>query len=447
MFEYIYKIEAERFDLKKNLILKTLILTLSISLFSPLASIQGNATTTGSISSESPDINAQAAITMDYETGEIIYSKDADSKRYPASTTKLLTGLLLAENRQKSDEIEFTESAKSQPEYSLNINFMHDSMKVGDTMTADDVMKGLLLFSGNDTAYMIADNIAGSSEKFAEMMNEKAKELGANNSNFVTANGLHDENHYTTAYDLSLITKAAFENDWERETMSLPEASIQINGAKVLLENRNLGLGKNGNIGGKTGLTNAAGGCLAAVYEVDGRKLIGVVLKSKQVDNADMTKFNDMDAIMDYSYNLSKTVYKSSGEEVGNTELQYKSFGFFGPTKTITVPLKLTQDVTYYANDINDAESQITYNKTDSSAWKLLFNKDVKLTYSTRNHSEDVTGTIDISFGDILKDNIIIYIATLAIIVIIITLIILIKNIASNSRRRRRSYSRKRRRY
>ncbi|MGO5135656.1 D-alanyl-D-alanine carboxypeptidase family protein [Clostridium butyricum] len=427
--------------MKKNFILKTLILTLSISLFSPLASINAKAATVAP-----PDINAQAAITMDLETGEIIYCKDADSKRYPASTTKLLTGLLLAENKQKSDEIAFTESAKIQPEYSLNINFMHNSMKVGDTMSADDVMKGLLLFSGNDTAYMIADNVAGNSQKFADMMNAKAKEIGANNSHFVTANGLHDENHYTTAYDLSLITKAAFQNDWERETMELADASIQINGAKVMLENRNLGLGKNGNIAGKTGLTNAAGGCLAAVYEVNGRKLIGVVLKSRQVDNADMTKFNDMDSIMNYSYNTSKTVYKSSGEEVGTTDVQYKSFGFFGPTKTITVPLKLTQDVTYYSNTINDAESQITYDKTDSSAWKLLFNKDVTLTYSTRNHNESVAGSVDISFGNILKDNIIIYIATLASIIIIITLIILIKNMASNSRRRRSSYSRRRRR-
>lgn len=427
--------------MKKNFILKTLILTLSISLFSPLASINAKAATVAQ-----PDINAQAAITMDLETGEIIYCKDADSKRYPASTTKLLTGLLLAENKQKSDEIAFTESAKIQPEYSLNINFMHNSMKVGDTMSADDVMKGLLLFSGNDTAYMIADNVAGNSQKFADMMNAKAKAIGANNSHFVTANGLHDENHYTTAYDLSLITKAAFQNDWERETMELADASIQINGAKVMLENRNLGLGKNGNIAGKTGLTNAAGGCLAAVYEVNGRKLIGVVLKSRQVDNADMTKFNDMDSIMNYSYNTSKTVYKSSGEEVGTTDVQYKSFGFFGPTKTITVPLKLTQDVTYYSNAINDAESQITYDKTDSSAWKLLFNKDVTLTYSTRNHNESVAGSVDISFGNILKDNIIIYIATLASIIIIITLIILIKNMASNSRRRRSSYSRRRRR-
>lgn len=438
--------------MKKKLILKTLIITLSISLFSSM-SITSYATDSKAKSTETvvsqdlPNIDAQAAITMDLETGEIIYCKDADSKRYPASTTKLLTGLIFAENKQKSDEIEFTQSAKEQPEYSLNINFMHNNMQVGDKMLADDVMKGLLLFSGNDTAYMIADSIAGSSSAFADLMNKKAKELGANNSNFVTANGLHDENHYTTAYDLSLITKAAFNNDWERETIELKEAYIDINNSRFLLENRNLGLGKNGNIAGKTGLTNAAGGCLAAVYERDGRKMVGIVLKSRQVDNADMSKFNDMDAIMDYSYNATKETYKSSGEEVGTTDLEYKSFGFFGPKKTITVPLKLTQNVSYYKNDINDKESQITYNGTNSSAWSLLFNKNTNLTYVTRNHSEEVTGTVDISLGKILKDNIIVYISTLVILAIIITLIILIKNMISNNRTRsrKRLYKRKRR--
>ena len=348
--------------MKKNLILKALVLTLSLSLFSPLtiASYAANSTTKTDAQSL-PEITAEAAITMDLETGEIIYCKDADSKRYPASTTKLLTGLLLAENKNRTDQLEFTKSAKEQPEYSLNINYMHNTMKVGDKILADDIMKGLLLFSGNDTAYVIADNVSGDSKSFAELMNKRAKELGANNSNFITANGLHDENHYTTAYDLSLITKAAFANDWEKETMELQKAPITLKNSKIILENRNLGLGKNGNIAGKTGTTNQAGGCLATVYERDGRQLIGIILKDRQIDNADMTKFNDMDSIMDYSYAASKETYKSNGENVGTAEVQYKPFVVFGPTKTITVPLKLTQDVSYYKNTINDAESQITY--------------------------------------------------------------------------------------
>jgi len=431
--------------LKKKMILKTLALTLSLSLFSPLVIESYAANSTAKPKTETsaqslPEIKAESALTMDLETGEIIYCKDADSKRYPASTTKLLTGLLLAENKKPTDQLEYTKSAKAQPEYSLDINYMHKTIQVGDKILADDIMKGLLLFSGNDTAYVIADNVSGDSKTFAELMNKRAKELGANNSNFITANGLHDENHYTTAYDLSLIGKAAFANTWERETMELPKAPINIKNSRIILENRNVTLGKNGNIAGKTGTTNEAGGCLVTVYERDGRQLIGIVLKDRQIDNADMTKFNDMDSIMDYSYADSKEIYKSSGENVGTAEVKYKSFGIFGPTKTITVPIKLTQDVSYYKNSINDAESKITYTGTDSSAWSLLFNKNTKLTYSTRNHTEEVAGSVDISLGAIIKDNLIIYIATLVAIVIIITLVALIKNMASNSRRKKNRY-------
>ena len=432
--------------MKKNIILKAIILTLSLSLFNPL-NITSYAADSTAKTEALPEISAEAAMTMDLKTGEVIYCKDADSKRYPASTTKLLTGLILSETKSRTDMLEFTKSAKAQPEYSLNINYMHNTMKVGDKILADDIMKGLLLFSGNDTAYVIADNVAGDSKTFADLMNKRAKELGAKSSNFITANGLHDENHYTTAYDLSLITKAAFANDWERETMELQKAPITLNNSKIILENRNLGLGKNGNIAGKTGTTNQAGGCLATVYDRDGRQLIGIILKDRQIDNADMTKFNDMDAIMNYSYGATKSKYKSSGESVGTADIHYKPFIAFGPTKTISVPLKLTQDVPYYKNTINDAESELTFKGTDSSAWDTLFDKKVKLTYTTRNHSEEVTGAVEISLSDIIKENILTYISTIVVIVIIITLIALIRSMASSSRRKKRSpYTNKRRR-
>jgi len=431
--------------LKKNVILKALAITLCLSIFSPLA-ISSFAATNSTVKAKTsaegqPDIKAEAALTMDYDTGEVIYCKDADSKRYPASTTKLLTGLLLAENRKTTDQLDYTKSAKEQPEYSLNLNYMHNTMQPGDKVSADDIMKGLLLFSGNDTAYVIADNISGDAKSFSDLMNKRAKELGANSSNFITPNGLHNDNHYTTAYDLSLIAKAAFNNPWEMETMKLPKAPITLKNSKIILENRNLTLGKNGNLAGKTGTTVPAGGCLVTVYEREGIKLIVIVLKSRQIDNADMTKFNDMDSIMDYSYAMTKETYKPSGDSIGTAQVQYKSFVAFGPTKTISVPLKLTQDVSYYKNTINDAESQITFNGTTSSAWNLLFNKNVKLTYSTRNHTEEVTGAVDISLSTILKDNILIYISTLVAVVIIVTLIALIKSMASNSRRKKNHYN------
>lgn len=157
-----------------------------------------------------PRISGKSAIVIDAKTGEIIYAKDIDaSPMYPASTTKLLTALLLAEHKQPNDLLTYTQNAANQPEYSLYNLVGRSKIRVGDTMTADNVMKALLLFSANDSAYMIADNIAGSPAEFANMMNEKIKSLGLKHTHFITPNGLDNgiDNHYTSAYDLSVITR------------------------------------------------------------------------------------------------------------------------------------------------------------------------------------------------------------------------------------------------
>ena len=196
------------------------------------------------------------------------------------------------------------------------------SFKVGDTIDADTAMKELLLFSGNDAAYMIAEHVGGTSEKFIQMMNDKAKELGLINTHFENPNGLPDsvtgkDVNYSTAYELSILTKKAYENEWIRETMALSNATVTLPGDTIIhLENRNTELGKNGNIGGKTGVTNDAGTCFAGLYERNGRKLIGVVLKSDRNDND--ARFRDLNSMMDYSYPAEKQVIKKAGDEVGS---------------------------------------------------------------------------------------------------------------------------------
>ena len=138
-----------------------------------------------------------------------------------------------------------------------------------DRFTAKDAMDILLLYSGNDVAYMVAENVGGTKDKFINMMNEKAKALGMNNTNFVTPNGLDDntDDHYTTAYDLALLLDAAYSNDWIRETMAKKESEVKsLNGPSAIVENRNKLIGIDGNIGGKTGYTEKSGRCLAALY-------------------------------------------------------------------------------------------------------------------------------------------------------------------------------------
>lgn len=433
---------------RKGFLLKTLSLVFSLSLLSPFAgnTIKAFAEpaqkTAAAVAQTEPNITAKSAITMDLKTGEVIYSKNASAKAYPASTTKLMTALLFAEKAQKSDQIPFTKTAKEQPPYALHSNWPGVTLNVGDTMTADDVMKGLLIFSGNDAAYMIADYVAGSKEAFSDLMNKKAKELGMNNTHFITPNGLHDDNHYTTAYDLALLTKAALSNPWIRETVGLKETTITIGNKPVKLENRNTGLGENGNLGGKTGTTTPAGDCLAALYERDGRQVIGVVLHSENKGNTDHSfREKEMNALMDYSYAQSPTAFKTNGTKLDDVTLKYKLFRFFGPEKSITVPVTLSEDAMLYKNTFNDTHAKLQYVPGDQTAWQVASNNDVNVKLTSGIYSKDLKGQVDISTMQILKANALAYLGILVAVVVILVLIIFIIRFINMRRRKRRRYS------
>ncbi|MEG2290865.1 MAG: D-alanyl-D-alanine carboxypeptidase [Clostridium sp.] len=431
--------------MKKGNLFKSLALALSISLLAPLA----NKVTADVNTAPVPDIIAQSALTMDLQTGEVIYSKNADVKSSLASTTKLLTALLFAENKTKSDSIKFTESAATQDGGVTLANFKQ--LNVGDTLTADDTMEALLIHSANDTAFMIAESVSGSVENFVALMNDRVKSLGLTNTHFINPNGLEslDPNkqvtdaNYTTAYDLAIIAKEAFKNDWVRETLA-PKTSdifIDLTGSPAKLESRNKNLGIDGNIGGKTGTEDLAGHCFVGYYERSGRQLVTVVLGS--VYGADGTNvFNDTSSIANYSYNSEKEIYKKTDEEVGTANLEYKLFRFFGPIKTITAPIVLSQDVTYYKNDLNDNTANISYKADNKNAWQVTGGKEVGLIFTTAGHTEEVKGSIKLSTSELLKSNLTFYLASLLIIVILLVLIILIIRIINMKKRRHRRRNR-----
>ncbi|SHK78939.1 D-alanyl-D-alanine carboxypeptidase [Clostridium cavendishii DSM 21758] len=406
-------------------ILTSLIFTIGLTLISPLATTTAKAAET----TTKPTLAAKYAVSIDYETGELIYTKGIDEKAYPASTTKVLTALLFAENKQKTDVISYPESGKNQPDASLYVNFK--AIKPGDTMTGDDVMKALLLFSANDSACMIADAVSGSESSFIDAMNKKVADLHLKNTHFATVNGLHSPEHYTTAYDMSIIAKEAFHNDWVRETMGTKDATIAIsNGKTIKIENRNKFLGKNGNIGGKTGFTTPAGKCLVSIYERDGRKMVGVVFKSDSGANDDIY-FKDMEKMMDYSYGAKRVVDLKKGTELEKLKLEYKPLKFFGPTKTIEVPLTLEEDVTYYKNEINDKETTRTVNLNNNSkdldAWTLAKNSDkIKLDVKERAYSKSYNVKADINTSKLITSNIILYFIVLAVIILAIALVLFI---------------------
>lgn len=416
---------------------KSLILILCLTLVIPFLNV------TNAFAATEPQIIGASAITMDMDTNEIIYSKNADVQRSPASTTKLLTSLLFAENKNKSDVIPYTNVSAAVTETSLT-NFIGNAAKAGDTLTADEVMDAVMVYSANDAAVMMAESVAGSVDAFAELMNQKAKELGALNSNFVSPNGLegNSNNHnITTAYDLAMIAKAAYQNDWVREASGLDKTSVMLDGKKIYIETRNKILGVDGNVGGKTGNETKSGHCFVGFYNRNGRNLITVVLGSEYGADG-MNVFNDTKAIANYSYDAEKTTYKSSGDEISTVDLSYKLFKFFGPTKTITVPVVLDQNIEYYQNDFNDKNATLEVPSNELNAWKVASNNNVDLVFTSGSYKETVKASINLKVGQLLKANIGIYVLALLITILVIVLILVVIKLIINSNRRRRSRSR-----
>ena len=157
---------------------------------------------------QAPDIVAQSAILIDADTGAILYEKDAHAKGYPASTTKILTGLLTIENCGLDETVTFSSAAAN----SVTYEDASLGTKAGEQYSVEQALYGLLLYSANEIAYGLAEHVSGSLAAFTELMNKRAKELGAINTHFANASGLHDVNHYTTAYDMAMIAKGCYNN-------------------------------------------------------------------------------------------------------------------------------------------------------------------------------------------------------------------------------------------
>lgn len=428
--------------MKKKNLLKSLAVALSISLLAPFA----NKVSAQETNIQAPEIIGEAAITMDINTGEVIYSKNADLKLSPASTTKLMTALLFAENKSKAETLTFSDTVVKVTETSLN---NYKSINAGDKISAEDTMKAVMIFSANDTAYLMAESVGGTVDNFVNMMNDKAVELGLKNTHFVNPSGLeidplnpsNTEINQTTAYDLAQIGIAAFKNDWVRETMAPKsgEISVSLSGTPVIIESRNKLLGKNGNIGGKTGTEEQAGHCFVGFYERDGRDLVTVVLKS-EYGATGLNVFEDTEKLANYSYSAQKEIYKNAGDEIGTVDLTYKAFRFFGPEKQITAPIVINQNVEYYKNDFNDKNATLSYEGDVTDAWKLSGNEEIKLTFSTSGHTEDVLGTVKLSSFELIKSNLPLYLLSLLIIVIILVLVLFIVRIINMKKRRRRRY-------
>ncbi|MCK8825727.1 D-alanyl-D-alanine carboxypeptidase family protein [Fuchsiella alkaliacetigena] len=258
-----------------------------------------------------PEITAESAILIDAETGEVLYSQNAHEKRPPASTTKIMTGILALEMGDLDAEVK----ASSRAAYEGGSTIW---LGEGEVLKLEELLYGLLLNSGNDAAVAIAEHIGGSVEEFAHLMNRKARELGALNTTFKNPNGLPQPGHLTTAYDLAMITRYALQNQTFAEIVNTTRKTItwqgHTYGRSLLNTNRLLRRFKNVD-GVKTGYTNAAGRCLVSSATKEGRQVISVVLKSNQM-------WNDSIKLLNYGLEAFERIQiVEEGEEVHSLSL------------------------------------------------------------------------------------------------------------------------------
>jgi len=232
---------------------------------------------------EGPQIEAASAIVMDLDTGTILYSKQATEKQYPASITKIMTTLLLIENCDLDETITFTEVV-----YDIESGSTHLGIQPGEEMTLRDCAYGIMLASANDIANGVAEYIAGSVSAFADMMNEKAEELGCVNTHFSNPHGLYSDDHYTCAYDIALIAQAAYANETFREIVGtteyiIPETNLSGEARSFLNHHKMLQSDseyyQDWCTGGKTGYTSQCLNTLVTYGSKDGMNLVSVILR------------------------------------------------------------------------------------------------------------------------------------------------------------------------
>lgn len=239
-----------------------------------------------SANAENVEVTAPIAILMDGKTGKVLYEKEAYTRAYPASLTKMLTAIVVMDHCNLTDTVTYTDEALK----GIQEGYVTASLIDGEELTVEDLLNLLLIPSANEIGNMLALHVSGSIEGFVELMNQKAQEIGCKDSHFVNTNGTHDENHYTTAYDMALIGKCAMQYEPLREIVSKIYYELgdtnKYTGKTRIYETTN-GLLLSGNPtsyykyakGIKTGYTTPAGSCLAAYAEKDGMELYVVVLK------------------------------------------------------------------------------------------------------------------------------------------------------------------------
>ncbi len=291
------------------------------------------------------NLSSEAVLLMEASTGKVVYEKNGYEKKYPASTTKIMTAILAIEHCNLNETATASEFAIN----SVPSGYSTANIQIGETLSVKDLLYALMLQSANESAVILAEHVSGSQEAFANLMNEKAKELGCKNTHFINPNGIHNENHYTTAYDLALITQYAMKNQTFRDivkttSFTLPATTSYPSESRTYANTNNLIIYDARNrpdnyyykyaTGVKTGYTSAAKNCLVASAEKNGIEYISVVLGASityESTGSVSHRYVDTISLFDYAFdnfsfrklksanNLIKTIKIENGKKDENS--------------------------------------------------------------------------------------------------------------------------------
>lgn len=317
-----------------------------------------------------PAIGAESACMIDVNTGTIIYNKKMDEQHFPASTTKIMTCLLAAENCSMDEIVTFSKEAVFTTERgSSNVG-----MDVGQSITMEEALYCILLASANEVASAVAEHVAGSIDDFAIMMNERAKELGCENTHFANANGLPNDDHYTTAHDLALIGCEFFKNDqlckiagttyYEiHATATQPDEFGMTNHHKMLLPSSDLYYEYT--VGGKTGYTNVARQTLVTCAEKDGKKFVCTVMNDESP-----YQFKDTTSLFEYGFDNFTMLNIADNEtkyNIDNSNFFDTNTTIFGQTKNIFTLDKEGYVILPSTASFEDLSSELDYSDAEES--------------------------------------------------------------------------------
>ena len=323
-----------------------------------------------SSSLDSASLNSRACIVLDRKSNRIIYGKNEKNKVKMASTTKIMTATIVIENYDLSKTVEISKKAAGTGGSRLGL-------KQGDKISVLDLLHGLMLCSGNDAAVALAETVAGGIPEFSDMMNNKAKELGLENTHFESPHGLDSDNHYTTAYDLSLLTNYALNNETFLKIVGTKNYTVTINGYPKNITNTNELLGTlNGVYGVKTGFTNGANRCLVTACKRNDLDIICVVL------GCDTKNFRTKDSIKLIEYTFQNYEYLNISDLIDENLNNWKEENL----NNFNIKKGVSNNIEIYYQKPNF--SVIPIKKVDKNNIEVIIKIDTNLTAPVYENSE-----------------------------------------------------------